>query len=75
MDFNWKKLNFPEFRKSEHIKKYIADLKLRTDEEDNIYYYVNSFAYRSDYIDNKYRRISYVFRFKCVIRGLEIKCR
>ena len=38
MDFNWKKLNFPEFRKSEHIKKYIADLKLRTDEEDNIYY-------------------------------------
>ena len=38
MDFNWKKLNFPEFRKSEHIKKYIADFKLRTDEEDNIYY-------------------------------------
>ena len=38
MDFNWKKLNFPEFRKSEHIKKYIADLKLRTDEEDNVYY-------------------------------------
>jgi len=38
MDFNWKKLNFPEFRKSEHIKKYVADLKLRTDEEDNVYY-------------------------------------
>ena len=31
-------MNFPEFRKSEHIKKYIADLKLRTDEEDNVYY-------------------------------------
>ena len=38
MDFNWKKLNFPEFRKSEHIKKYVAELKLRTDEEDNVYY-------------------------------------
>ena len=38
MDFNWKKLNFPEFRKSEHIKKYVADLKLRSDEEDNVYY-------------------------------------
>ena len=38
MDFSWKKLNFPEFRKSEHIKKYVADLKLRTDDEDNVYY-------------------------------------
>ena len=38
MDFNWKKLNFPEFRKTEHIKRYVADLGLRTDEEDNVYY-------------------------------------
>ena len=38
LDFNWKKLNFPEFRKTEHIKRYVADLKLRTDEEDNVYY-------------------------------------
>ena len=38
LDFNWKKLNFPELRKSEHIKKYISELKLRTDDEDNVYY-------------------------------------
>ena len=31
-------MNFPEFRKTEHIKRYVADLKLRTDEEDNVYY-------------------------------------
>ena len=37
-DFNWKKLNFPEYRKLEHIKKYVSELKLRTDEEDNVYY-------------------------------------
>ena len=40
--------------------------------KDNIYYYVNSFAYRSDYIDNKYRRISYVFRFKLSIKNNNI---
>ena len=38
MDFNWKKLNFPEYRKLEHIKKYVSELKLRTDDEDNVYY-------------------------------------
>ncbi len=38
MDFNWKKLNFPDYRKSEHIKKYVSELKLRTDDEDNVYY-------------------------------------
>ena len=37
-DFNWKKLNFPEYRKLEHIKKYVTELKLRTDDEDNVYY-------------------------------------
>ena len=37
-DFNWKKLNFPENRKLEHIKKYVSELKLRTDDEDNVYY-------------------------------------
>ena len=37
-DFNWKKLNFPENRKLEHIKKYVTELKLRTDDEDNVYY-------------------------------------
>ena len=37
-DFNWKKLNFPEYRKLEHIKKYVSELKLRTDDEDNVYY-------------------------------------
>ena len=38
MDFNWKKLNFPDYRKLEHIKKYVSELKLRTDDEDNVYY-------------------------------------
>jgi len=37
-DFNWKKLNFPEYRKLEHIKKYVAELKLRIDDEDYAYY-------------------------------------
>ena len=37
-DFNWKKMNFPEYRKLEHIKKYVTELKLRTDDEDNVYY-------------------------------------
>lgn len=41
--------------------------------KDNVYYYVNSFAYRSDYIDNKYRRISYVFRFKLSIKNNDIE--
>ena len=30
MDFNWKKLNFPEVNRLEYIKKYVLDLKLRT---------------------------------------------
>jgi hypothetical protein len=38
MDFNWKKLNFSDYRKLEHIKKYVSELKLRTDDEDNVYY-------------------------------------
>ena len=37
-DFNWKKLNFPEYRKLEHIKKYVGELKLRIDDEDYAYY-------------------------------------
>ena len=38
MDFNWKKLNFPEKGKLEHIKKFVSDLKLRSDSENNVYY-------------------------------------
>ena len=38
MDFNWKKLNFPERGKLEHIKKFVMDLKLRSDSENNVYY-------------------------------------
>ena len=38
MDFNWKKLNFPEKGKLEHIKKFVSDLKLRSDIENNVYY-------------------------------------
>ena len=38
MDFNWKKLNFPEKGKLEHIKKFVTDLKLRGDNENNVYY-------------------------------------
>ena len=39
MEFNWKKLNFPEQGKMEHIKKYVAELKLRTDDDDFVYYH------------------------------------
>ena len=39
MDYNWKKLNFPEQGKLEYVKKYITDLKLRSDDEDYIYYH------------------------------------
>ena len=37
MDFNWKKLNFPEENKMEHIKKYVLDLKLKSDQESYVY--------------------------------------
>ena len=39
MDFNWKKLNFPEQGKLEKVKKYITELKLRTDDDDYVYYH------------------------------------
>ena len=39
MDFNWKKLNFPEQGKLENVKKYVTDLKLRTDDDDYVYYH------------------------------------
>ena len=38
MDFSWKKLNFPEKGKLEHVKKFVSDLKLRSDSENNVYY-------------------------------------
>ena len=39
MDYNWKKLNFPEKGKLEYVKKFVSDLKLRNDSEDNVYYH------------------------------------
>ena len=39
MDYNWKKLNFPEQGKLDYIKKYVSDLKLKSDDEDFIYYH------------------------------------
>ena len=39
MDYNWKKLNFPEKGKLQHVKKFITDLRLRSDKEGNIYYH------------------------------------
>ena len=39
MDFTWKKLNFPETNKIEYVKKYVSDLKLRTDPEDYVYFH------------------------------------
>ena len=39
MDFNWKKLNFPEENKLEYIKKYVSDLKLRNDQENFVYFH------------------------------------
>ena len=41
--------------------------------KDNIYYYVNSFAYGSDYTIKSYRKISYVFRFKLSIKNNDIE--
>ena len=39
MDYNWKKLNFPEKGKLEYVKKFVSDLKLRNDNEDYVYYH------------------------------------
>ena len=39
VDFTWKKLNFPETNKLEHIKKYILELELRTDQENYVYFH------------------------------------
>ena len=39
MDFNWKKLNFPDANKLEYIKKYVLDLKLRSDPENFVYFH------------------------------------
>ena len=39
MDYNWKKLNFPEEGKLDYIKKYITDLKLKSDDDNYIYYH------------------------------------
>jgi hypothetical protein len=39
MDYNWKKLNFPEKGKLEYVKKFVSDLKLRKDSEENVYYH------------------------------------
>ena len=39
MDYNWKKLNFPEKGKLEYVKKFVSDLKLRNDSKDNVYYH------------------------------------
>ena len=39
MDYNWKKLNFPEKGKLEYVKKFVSDLKLRSDKEDYVYYH------------------------------------
>jgi hypothetical protein len=38
-DFNWKKLNFPEQNKLEYIKKYVLELKLRSDPENYVYFH------------------------------------
>ena len=39
LEFNWKKLYFPEKGKIEHIKKYVNDLELIYDYEDCAYYH------------------------------------
>ena len=39
MDYNWKKLNFPEKGKLQYVKKFVSDLKLRNDNEDYVYYH------------------------------------
>ena len=39
VEFNWKKLNFPEVNRLEHIKKYVSELKLRSDQENYVYFH------------------------------------
>ena len=39
MELNWRKLNFPDKGKLEYIKKYINDLELYYDSDDNVYYH------------------------------------
>jgi hypothetical protein len=39
VEFNWKKLNFPEQNRLEHIKKYVTDLDLISDQENYIYFH------------------------------------
>ena len=39
MDYNWKKLNFPEKGKLEYVKKFVSDLKLRSDSDGYVYYH------------------------------------
>ena len=39
MEFNWKKLNFQEQGKLEAVKKYVTELKLRTDDDGYVYYH------------------------------------
>jgi hypothetical protein len=38
-DFTWKKLNFPDANKLEYIKKYVLELKLRSDPENYVYFH------------------------------------
>jgi hypothetical protein len=38
-DFTWKKLNFPDINKLEYIKKYVLELKLRSDPENYVYFH------------------------------------
>ena len=38
-DFSWKKLNFPDTNKLEYIKKYVLELKLRSDPENYVYFH------------------------------------
>ena len=39
VEFNWKKLNFPEQNRLEHIKKYVTDLDLISDQDNYIYFH------------------------------------
>ncbi|MCQ2815701.1 MAG: ion transporter [archaeon] len=39
MDFNWKKLHFPEENKIANVKKYVSELKLLADNENYVYFH------------------------------------
>lgn len=57
LEFTWKKLQFPEMNKIEHIKKYITDLRLRSDNENYVYFHDVLFKIIVKQLGSKFDRL------------------